>query len=113
MVGLFDEEAGVFRPSYRNRTTAWMQEQLLRRTPILGQPRRWGRAVIVTGVVRAPLSGPKFPFSNALAVIPAGITITSLNPAFVPAQLDQGGIDRINRRPPKMHLLKFEMGRCW
>ena len=24
--GLFDEEAGISRPTYRNRTTAWMQE---------------------------------------------------------------------------------------
>ena len=30
-MGLFDEEAGIFRPIYRNRTTEWMQEQLPRR----------------------------------------------------------------------------------
>ena len=27
-MGLFDEEAGIFRPIYRNRTTPWMQEHL-------------------------------------------------------------------------------------
>ena len=25
-MGLFDEEAGIFKPIYRNHTTAWMQE---------------------------------------------------------------------------------------
>ena len=29
--GAFYEETGIFRPIYRNRTTAWMQEQLSRR----------------------------------------------------------------------------------
>ena len=41
---LFDEEAGIFRPIYRNRTTAWMQELEQRKSScragqsILGQP---------------------------------------------------------------------------
>ena len=26
IAGLFDEETGIFRPIYCNRTTAWMQE---------------------------------------------------------------------------------------
>ncbi|WP_257294005.1 hypothetical protein, partial [Endozoicomonas sp. YOMI1] len=44
IAGLFDEEAGIFRPIYRNRTTAWMQELEQRRSScrvgqtILGQP---------------------------------------------------------------------------
>ncbi|WP_257264300.1 hypothetical protein, partial [Endozoicomonas sp. ONNA2] len=44
IAGLFDEEAGIFRPIYRNRTTAWMQELEQRRSScrvgpsILGKP---------------------------------------------------------------------------
>ena len=43
-MGLFDEETGIFKPIYRNRTTAWMQKLEQRRSScrvgqsILGQP---------------------------------------------------------------------------
>ena len=45
------------------------------------------RAVIAYRDCAGP---PKYPFSNALVVLLAGITIASLNPAFILAELDQG-----------------------